>query len=362
MVNKALCSIGIALAVCAGAHAQSMRAKVDLAAPTPHLPNGKPDFSGVWARPGVQDMTRTVRNANGTSNIGEPNPLPFTPWGQAQWDNYNPTKNGDYAGSCMPFGWIRSFTPHPMQIVQNNEYITFLFEQSTMFQVVNTEGLPHRPGLPPSWFGDSRAHWEGDALVIESMNFNGWAKLGTIGHPMSEKAKLTMTFKRPDMGHIEFKWVLDDPKTYTRPITNERVFVLTPNIEIMEYACMEGNITALLDGGIVPWTSPKDSDTNLVYDKEHEWSAYDLAKSQTLTGAIRELGYHDPLPTLKMVADGKTLTVVLAPATRMEFRDLTDTMLQPGVTISFVGYPSKVRSNEFRAESITVSSRTTELR
>ena len=102
------------------------------------------------------DITRTFTNANGTANKGEPNPLPFTPWGQKQWDNYSPVKNGDYAGSCMPFGWLRSFTPHPMQLLHNNEYLAFLFEQSTMFQLVNTEGLPHRKDWPPTWFGDSR--------------------------------------------------------------------------------------------------------------------------------------------------------------------------------------------------------------
>ena len=245
-------AIGLLVALSTTAAAQSVRGKVDMSAPAPRLPNGKPDFSGVWARPGVQDMTRTAKNANGTSNVGEPNPLPFTPWGQAQWDNYNATKNGDYAGSCMPFGWIRSFTPHPMQILQNNENIAFLFEQSTMFQVVNTEGLPHRKDWPPTWFGDSRGRWDGDALVIEAVNFNGWTKLGTIGHPMSDQARLTMTFRRPDMGHMQFKWVLEDPKTYTRPIGNERVFVLTPDVELMEYSCMEGNLQALIDGAITP--------------------------------------------------------------------------------------------------------------
>jgi hypothetical protein len=100
----------------------------------------------------------------------------------------------------------------------------------------------------------------------------------------------------------------------------------------------------------------------MVYDRQHEWSAYDMSKSQSITGVIRESGYHDPMPTLKLAVDGKTLTVVLAPATRMEFRDLTDGMLLPGVTVSFVGYPSKSRADEFRAESITVARRTTELR
>ena len=368
IVKRLFYSIVIAVVVCAifqtprPSAAQSLKTKVDMKAPTPRLPNGKPDFSGVWNRPGTQDLTRTFTNANGTSNRGEPNPLPFTPWGQAQWDNYDPAKNGDYAGSCMPFGWLRSFTPHPMQIVQNNEYISFLFEQSTMFQTVNTEGLPHRKDWPPTWFGDSRGRWDGDTLIIEAVNFNGWTKLGTIGHPMSDKAKLTMTFKRPDMGHIQFSWVLDDPKTYTRPISNDRVFVLTPDVEIMEYSCLEGNLKSLLESVITPWTGPTEEDKNLVYDAQHDWGAYDLTKSQRVTGVIKEINYRGRPPWIKIESDKKVLTVVLAPPPRMEFRDLTEDVLKLGLTVNFMGVPSKQRPDEFRAETITIGNRTTELR
>jgi hypothetical protein len=242
-----------------GAQARIAKTKVDLNAPAPRLSNGKPDFRGTWARPYTPDITKTFTNADGTSNKGEP-VLPFTEWGKKQWDSYNPTKNGDYAGNCMPFGWIRSFSPHPMQIIQNDEHIAFLFEQSTMFAVVPTDGRPHRDGYPPTWFGDSVGKWDGDTLTIEAVNFNGWAKLDTSGHPFSKDAKLTMTFKRPDLGHILFTWVLDDPKTYTRPIRNERVFVITPDVEVMEYSCMEGNIDNLLSGVITPWHPPEDQE------------------------------------------------------------------------------------------------------
>lgn len=249
-----------AMSASAQAAGGAPKKKVDLNAPAPRLSNGKPDFRGTWARPYTPDITKTFTNPDGTSNKGEPDPLPYTEWGKKQWESYNPTKNGDYAGSCMPFGWIRSFSPHPMQIVANDEHIAFLFEQSTMFAVVPTDGRPHRPGYPPTWFGDSVGRWDGDTLTIEAVNMNGWAKLDTNGHPFSNQAKLTMTFKRPDLGHILFTWVLDDPKTYTRPVKNERVFVLTPDVEVMEYSCMEGNMDNLLQGTITPWRPPADQE------------------------------------------------------------------------------------------------------
>jgi len=361
-VKKLLLFVVIAAGMAELSLGQTLKSRPDLKAPAPRLPNGKPDFSGVWNRPGAQDMTRTVNNANGTSNKGEPNPLPFTTWGQAQWDNYDQVRQGDYAGSCMPFGWIRSFTPHPMQILQNNEYISFLFEQSTMFQNVNTEGMPHRKGWPPTWFGDSRGHWEGDTLVIEALNFNGFAKLGTIGHPMSSQAKLTMYFKRPDMGRIEFKWVLDDPKTYTRPISNDRVFVLTPDVELMEYGCMEGNLQSLIDRTISPWTGPKDSDTNLLYGTAHDWPTYDLTKPQTLAGVIRKVSYRGKPPAITLEVDKQLLTVVMAPPQRMEFRDLSEQDLKVGVNVSVLAYPSKQIKGEVRAATITIGKTTTELR
>jgi hypothetical protein len=324
--------------------------KVDMKAAAPRLANGKPDFSGNWTRPFVPDITRNYMAADGTSSKGETNPLPFTPWGQKQWDNYNQVKNGDYAGSCMPFGWIRSFSPHPMQILQNNEYISFLFEQSTMFQLVNTEGLPHRKDWPPTWFGDSRGRWEGDTLVIDVVNINGYAKLGTMGHPMSEQAHLIMTFTRPDMGHMTFNWTLEDPKTYTRPIKNERVFVLSPEVEVMEYACMENNMDTLLRKAVTPWLEPND-DPSIVPAK-WEWTSFDLTKPQKFSGVIKELKWErDTLAIAKIEAGGKTYDVALGPPVRLDARGLDEVDVQPGKTLTFEGVVSKQNPNELRVQT-----------
>jgi hypothetical protein len=335
--------------------------KVDMKAPAPRLPNGKPDFSGNWTRPFTGDMTQTFTNRDGTSNKGETNPLPFTPWGQKQWDNYNPVKNGDYAGSCMPFGWIRTFSPHPMQILQNNEYVAFLWEQSTMFQLVDTEGLPHRKDWPATWFGDSRGRWEGDALVIDVVNLNGYAKLGTIGHPMSDQAHLVMTFTRPDMGHMGFKWVLEDPKTYTRPVSNERVLVLSPQVELMEYACMENNLSILLDRAITPWLQPNDEPS--IVPAKWEWTAFDLTKPQKFTGVVKTSDYkRDQLASATVDVAGKTYTVVLGPPVRLDFRGLAAEDFASGKTITFQGVVGKQNPNELRAQTITKGNNTIDAR
>jgi len=202
--------------------------------PTPRLPSGKVDFSGVWSKPYVPDMTKSGKDQKGYPD------LPFTPWGENEWKTYDAAE-GDYTGSCLPFGMTRSVnTPEPMQIMQSDKYFAFLFEQNSWFSVIPTDGRKHGNGIP-TWFGDSVAHWEGDTLVIDTVNFNGKTRLDTIGHPHSDKLHLVQRFTRPDLGHISYEVTVDDPKTFTKPWTNTRTFTLRPDWEMMEYSCEENN-------------------------------------------------------------------------------------------------------------------------
>jgi hypothetical protein len=60
--------------------------------------------------------------------------------------------------------------------------------------------------------------------------------------------------------------------------------------------------------------------------------------------------------------DKQLLTIVIGPPSRMEFRNLTEDMFKPGVSVSVVAYPSKQIKNEVRAETITIGKATTDLR
>jgi len=226
-----------------------------LNSPAPRLPNGKPSMGGMWGQ---------VRRADVTNSRVAPGyiaQLPFTEWGKQQWETYDPVHNGDYAGSCLPFGFSRTvYGPHPIHIVQDNDQIVFLAEQNTWFHLVPTDGRPFTKDLPPSWWGESVGHWEGDALVIETTNMNGYIKVDTIGHPLSNQARLTQTFKRIDFGHIEHTFTVNDPKTYTKPWTVTDLWTIKPaDDRVMEYSCEENN-EGLYDGTIVRWKVPKGVD------------------------------------------------------------------------------------------------------
>ena len=94
----------------------------------------------------------------------------------------------------------------------------------------------------------------------------------------------------------------------------------------------------------------------------HGWSEYDSSKALTLTGTIRESGYEHPHGHVRLETPGKSWLVILAPPSRMERRGLPAAALKAGAQAVVVGYPSRNKSEEMRAERITVGGKTVELR
>ena len=230
-----------------------MAATTPALAQVPRMPDGKPDLRGLWQRPYVPDMTKN--SANGSQQgMAE---LPFTDWGKAEWTKYDASR-GDYTGSCMPFGLIRSMnSPDPIQIMQDEKQIALLYEQNTWFHMVYIDGRQHPKtrDLVPTWFGHSIGHWEEDTLVVDTVGFNGYTRLDTIGHPHSDQLHVVETFRRTDPNHMDYTITIDDPKTYTKSWTNKRTFTLRKDWEIMEYSCEENN-KDLFDRHLTPWRPP----------------------------------------------------------------------------------------------------------
>jgi len=255
------------------------------AGPTPRLANGKPDLSGHWANVYTPNMAGrgsvldpTKKNADGTNpqlvfpGQGDPIPeskgtpktfdLPYTAWGRKQWAEYDPVANGDYAGSCLPFGMSRNInSPHGLQMVHSVDALAILFEQNTWFHFIPTNPSFKWPAdLPPSWNGVSLGHWDGDTLVVETTGFNGYTRLDTNGHPHSKEVKFTNTFLRTDSNTIIHTVTVHDPKAYTMDFMNQRTWRLKPDTDVlMEYSCEENNL-GIYDGAIKRWTPPEDED------------------------------------------------------------------------------------------------------
>jgi len=216
--------------------------------PAPRLASGKPDLNGVWRVPYVPDMTKNGRDQKGAAE------LPYTPAGLAEWKAYD-ASNGDYTGSCLPFGLTRAVnSPFPIQFLQSDSTFAFLFETNTWFHTVPIDGRPLPRDPDPTWFGTSVGRWNGDTLVVETAGFNGYTKLDTIGHPHTDALHLVQTFRRTDVDHIAYTVTVDDREMYTRPWTNERTFTRMDG-PLIEYSCMENN-KDLREGHIKMWTLP----------------------------------------------------------------------------------------------------------
>jgi len=89
------------------------------------------------------------------------------------------------------------------------------------------------------FMGDSRGHYEGDTLVIESRNFTDRTAVGGARH--SEKLRMVERFTRVDPQMIDYEIRVDDPETFTKPWAMRMTITSQPGYEIYEYGCHEGN-------------------------------------------------------------------------------------------------------------------------
>ncbi len=76
---------------------------------------------------------------------------------------------------CLPAGFPSGMLYIlPIQIVHHPKYLVIIPELQRAARIIPTDGRKHREGIEPSYYGDPVGRWEGDTLVIESVNFKPW--------------------------------------------------------------------------------------------------------------------------------------------------------------------------------------------
>jgi hypothetical protein len=191
--------------------------------PTPRTASGKPDLSGVWY-------------AQRPVDPGQPDPLP---WAAALLRERAANNSKDAPGArCLTRGITNAGALFPYKLVQTPTLLVMLFEDDIpSHRQVFLDGRGHPKDPNPSWMGHSIGHWEGDMLVVDTVGFNDRSWLDAQGHPHTEQMRVTERFRRPDLGHLEIEFTIDDPGAYAKPWTIKRIAELDPDDEVGEYVC-----------------------------------------------------------------------------------------------------------------------------
>ena len=127
------------------------------------------------------------------------------------------------------------------EIVQTRDAVVIETEMVHDIRIISLGG--RHEGRAPKWFGDSVGHWEGETLVVETVDQDPISAdrflPGSILH-MTPAAKVTERFTRTGPGEIRYSFTVVDPAVFSRPWSGEVVFTATSQ-PLYEYACHEGN-------------------------------------------------------------------------------------------------------------------------
>jgi hypothetical protein len=139
---------------------------------------------------------------------------------------------------------VRVIYGNGQRIQQSPGVVAISYEMVHDTRIIYTDGRPHVSPVIHQYLGDSRGHWEGDELVVETTNLTDQTAIGLNGNGNrhSDRMKLTERFKRVADDIVQYQVTIDDPVTYVRPFTLS--YPLTPldGGTLLPYDCHEGNM------------------------------------------------------------------------------------------------------------------------
>jgi hypothetical protein len=139
---------------------------------------------------------------------------------------------------CITFGSPRLGAGYNsyFQILQSPNQAVILMETIHDARVIPLNATPHLPANIQTWMGDSRGHWEGDTLVVDTTNY----KPGAFMNVSTEKLHVVERFTRTGAGVLNWEITVDDPGAWSKPWT-AMIPLRHSKDALFEYACQEGN-------------------------------------------------------------------------------------------------------------------------
>ena len=172
-------------------------------------------------------------------------------WSRTVYDS--PQNDFDTWDRCITRGLPPSMFPfnynNGIRIHQAPGYVVIELEMIHETRIIPVDGRAPLSSEIKQWMGESRGHWEGSTLVVETTNFNGVGGMTNVGIPGSPRGdtpttvnmRLTERFTRVSDDQINYSMTVEDPQVLTTPWTARYPIYLDNEYEFFEYACHEDN-------------------------------------------------------------------------------------------------------------------------
>lgn len=244
-LQRGLLAAAIIIAA-AGLSAPAAAADLDY---MPTTPQGTPDLQGIWtawntAQYGLEAHSGATGIRPGKSFVVEPanGMIPYVPVARSQQqDNllHRFERDSVYT-SCYMTGVPRFVTSgFPFQIFQTERYIMLASEYAHMLRYVYMDRDEHIYEGLDFWNGDSIGRWEGNTLVVDTVNFNDETWLDASGNHHSTQLHVIEKFTRTSEDHMRYVAIVEDPGVLTQPFTIEMELHRDsdPYAQLLEYEC-----------------------------------------------------------------------------------------------------------------------------
>jgi len=211
----------------------------------PRTSDGKPDLNGIWQVLNSANWDIEPHSAQegvpAGQGVVEGGSIPYQPAALAKRkENFERRATSDPLSKCYLPGVPRvTYVPLPFEITQTPKYVTIAYEIAHARRIIYTDGSPHVKALE-FWMGDSRGRWEGDTLVVDSIDFTDKTWFDKAGNFHSTELHVVERYTPMDPDHINYEVTIEDPKVFTRPWKMSMIIYrrVEKGLQLLEYDCV----------------------------------------------------------------------------------------------------------------------------